>query len=51
MIENKHKSGNNISISDKIIVKSPEVHLIITRQYLEVGLKNKFILTYKIHLG
>jgi hypothetical protein len=51
MIKNKHKSGNNISISDKIIVNSPEVHLIITRQYLEVGLKNKFILTYKIHLG
>jgi hypothetical protein len=51
MIKNKHKSGNKISRRDKIMVNSPEVHLVITRQYPEVGLKNKFILSYKIHLG
>jgi hypothetical protein len=51
MIKNKHKSGINISSSDKLMVNSPEVHFSITRQYPEVGLKNKFILSYKIHLG
>jgi hypothetical protein len=51
MIKNKHKLGNNISINGKIMVKSPEVHFSITRQYPEVGHKNKFILIYKIHLG
>jgi hypothetical protein len=31
MIKNKHKSGNNISNSDKIMVNSPEVNFNITR--------------------
>jgi hypothetical protein len=51
MIKNKHKSGINISKRYKIMVNSPEVLFIITRQYPEVGLKNSFILSYKIHLG
>jgi hypothetical protein len=51
MIKNKHKSGNNISNRDKIMINSPEVHFIIIRQYPEVGLKNKFILFYKIYIG
>jgi hypothetical protein len=51
MSKNKHIFGNNISIRDKIIVNSSEVHFIITRQYPEVGLKNNYILVYKIHLG
>jgi hypothetical protein len=51
MIKNKHKSGNNISNRDKIMINSPEVHLNIKRQYLEVGLNNKFILSYKIHIA
>jgi hypothetical protein len=42
MIKNKHKLGNNIYNRDKIRVNSPEVNFSITRQYLEVGLKNKF---------
>jgi hypothetical protein len=43
MIKNKHKLGNNISNIDKFRVNSPEVHLSITREYQEVGLKNKYI--------
>jgi hypothetical protein len=39
MIKNKHKSGINISSSDKIMVISPEVHFSVTRPYPEVGLK------------
>jgi hypothetical protein len=50
-INNKHKLGNNIYNKDKTKVNSPEVHFSITKQYPEVGLKNKFILSYKIHLG
>jgi hypothetical protein len=50
MNKNKHKSRNNISNSDKIMINSLEVHLGIKRQYPEVELKNKFILSYKIHL-
>jgi hypothetical protein len=33
------------------MVNLPEVYFIIIKQYPEVGLKNKFILSYKIHLG
>jgi hypothetical protein len=51
MIKNKHKFGNNISSRDKIMINSPEVHFTITRQYPEVGIKNKYILICKIHLG
>jgi hypothetical protein len=51
MNKNEHKSGINIFSSDKILVNSPEVHFSITRQYPEVGLKSKFILSYRIHLG
>jgi hypothetical protein len=51
MIKNKHKLGNNISNRDKIMVNSPEMYFDITRQYPEVGLKNKFILSYKNYLG
>jgi uncharacterized membrane protein len=51
MIKNKHKSGHNISSSDKIMIKSLKVHFNITRWYPEVGLKNKFISSYKIYLG
>jgi hypothetical protein len=51
MSKNKHKFGNNIFNRDKIRVNSPEVDFIITRQYIEVGLKNNYILSYKIHLG
>jgi hypothetical protein len=51
MIKNKHTLGNNIFNRDKIRVNSPEVHFTITRQYPEVGLKNNYILSYKIHLG
>jgi hypothetical protein len=51
MNKNKHKLGNSISNRDKLRVSSPEVHLSITRQYPEVGLKNNFILGYKNHLG
>jgi hypothetical protein len=51
MSKNKHKLGNNVSNRDKFRVNSPKVHFGITRQYLEVGLKNKFILSYKNHLG
>jgi hypothetical protein len=51
MNENKHKLGNNISVGDKIMVNSPEVHFSITTQYPEVGLKNNYILSYKNHLG
>jgi hypothetical protein len=49
MIKNKHKLGNNISKKDKIMVNSPEVQFSI--KYPEVGLKNKFILSYKNHIG
>jgi hypothetical protein len=51
MIKNKHTLGNNISNRDKFRVNSPEVHCSITRQYPEAGLKNKYILSYKNHLG
>jgi hypothetical protein len=51
MIKNKHKLGNNIYNKDKIMVNSPDVHFSITRQHLEVGIKNKFILSYTNHLG
>jgi hypothetical protein len=51
MIKNKHKSGINISDSDKIMINSPEVHFNITRLYPEVGLKAKFMSSYKIYLG
>jgi hypothetical protein len=51
MSKNKHIFGNNISNRDKIKVNSQEVHFIITKQYPEVGLKNNYILGYKIHLG
>jgi hypothetical protein len=51
MIKNKHKLGNNISNRDKIMVNSPQVHFNITKQYPEVELKNKFILSYKNHLA
>jgi hypothetical protein len=51
MIKNMHKLRNNISNRDKIWVNSPEVHLGITKQYPEVGLKNNYILSYKTHLG
>jgi hypothetical protein len=51
MIKNKNKSGNNIYSRDKIMINSEELHFNITRQYPEVGLKNKIILSYKIHLG
>jgi hypothetical protein len=50
MSKNKHIFGLNIYNRDKIMVNSLEV-IIITRQYLEVGLKNNYILGYKIHLG
>jgi hypothetical protein len=33
------------------MVNSPEVHFNITRIYPEVGVKNKYILSYKNHLG
>jgi hypothetical protein len=48
MIKNKHKSGNNISSRDKIMINSSEVHFNITRQYPEVGLKNTFILVIQL---
>jgi hypothetical protein len=51
MIKSKHKLGNNISDRYKIMVNSPEVHFSITKQYPEVGLKHKFILSYKNHVG
>jgi hypothetical protein len=51
MIKNMHKLGNDISNGDKIRVNSPEVHFSITKQYIEVGLKNNYILSYKNHLG
>jgi hypothetical protein len=51
MSKNKHKLGNNISNRDKIRVNSPEVHFSITKQYPEVGLKNKYSLSYKNHQG
>jgi hypothetical protein len=51
MIKNKHKLGNNIYNRGKIMVNSPEVHFSIKIQYTEVGHKNKFILSYKNHLG
>jgi hypothetical protein len=33
------------------MVNPPEVHFSIKGQYPKVGHKNKFILSYKIHLG
>jgi hypothetical protein len=51
MIKNKNKLGNNNSNKEKIMVNSPEVHFSISRQFPEVGLKNKFILSYNYHLG
>jgi hypothetical protein len=51
MNKNKHKLGNSNYDKDKFRVSSPEVHLSITRQYPEVGLKNNYILSYKNHLG
>jgi hypothetical protein len=51
MIKNMHKFGNNISVRDKIMVNSPELHFSIKKQYPEVGIKNNYILSYKIHLG
>jgi hypothetical protein len=51
MIKNKHKLGNKTYTRDKIMVNSLVVHFSITRQQLEVGLKHKYILSYKIHLG
>jgi hypothetical protein len=51
MNKNKHKLGNNISVRDKIVLNSSEVHFSTTRQYPEVGLKNNYIISYKNHLG
>jgi hypothetical protein len=35
----------------KIVIKSPEVYLGITRQHAQVGHKNKNTFSYKNHLG
>jgi hypothetical protein len=51
MNKNKNKLGNNISNRDKIRVNPPEVHFSITKQYPKVGLKNRYILSSKNHLG
>jgi hypothetical protein len=51
MIKNKHKSGINISDSDKIMINSPRTHFNIKILSPEVGLKNNYILSYKNHLG
>jgi hypothetical protein len=48
MIKNKHKSGINISDSDKIMINSPRMHFNIKRLSPEVGRKNNYILSYKI---
>jgi hypothetical protein len=45
----KHNSWINIFGRDKIMINSPEVHFIITREQPKVGHKNKFILGYKIN--
>jgi hypothetical protein len=51
MFKSMHNLGNKISNRDKIRVNSLEVHFSITRQYLEAGLRNNYILRYKNHLG
>jgi hypothetical protein len=40
-----YKLGNNISNKDKIMVNSPKVHFIITKQHPEVGIKNNYMLS------
>jgi hypothetical protein len=39
------------SDQSKIVIKSPEVYLGITRQYAQVGHKNINIFSYKNNLG
>jgi hypothetical protein len=51
MIKNKHKSGNNISSSDKIMINSSEVHFNITSQYQKLGSKIIIFYASKNHLG
>jgi hypothetical protein len=41
----------NISDHAKIVIKSPEVHLGISRPHAEVGHKNIIIFSYKNHIG
>jgi hypothetical protein len=41
----------NTSDHPKIMIKSPEVYLGITRQNAQVGHKNINIFSYKSHLG
>jgi hypothetical protein len=41
----------NTSAQPKLVIKSPEVYLGITRQHAEVGHKNINIFSYKNHLG
>jgi hypothetical protein len=45
----KHNSRINISGGYKISINSPEVYLGIKTSYPEVGHKNIFTLSYKIH--
>jgi hypothetical protein len=41
----------NTSDQPKIVIKSPEVYLGITRQHAQVGHKNINMFSYKNHLG
>jgi hypothetical protein len=41
----------NTSDQPKIVIKSPEVYLGITRQHAQVGHKNINSFSYKNHLG
>jgi hypothetical protein len=45
-----HSSGKS-NQRYKIVINSPEVHFVITRQHAGVGHKNIIIFVYKNHLG
>jgi hypothetical protein len=47
----KHISRINIYDNHTIVIISPEVYFVITRQHAKVGHKNIIIFGYKNHLG
>jgi hypothetical protein len=50
-MENMHNLRINISVHPKLMIKSPEVCLGITRQHAQVGHKTINIFSYKNHPG
>jgi hypothetical protein len=46
--KNKHISRINISANTKIVINSPKVHFVTTRQHAEVDHKNQTMFSLKI---